>query len=487
MYETMPPIPPPLGTSSGSTGNPNVNRVDTMPTISDPINTTTTTNVSQSVVDENLLNFLILEEAHEGPSDIRDTKIVALRLKFNAFKSLKGEKVNGTFTRLKCLLNDLENNGVSIPQAKVNATFVNSLPRKRSCMNQTQRANNSIKNDYLATLYGKYNYEEGLIDHIYESEIQRFNIQASSSKALISNNHFQDSDSHVKEDQRTSNEFMADLNAKYHERALLENQKRAFMAIAEDGSYVGKANARSEQWIDITIKKADESSSMSIPNITSDSESECETQEPLPPLLKLIGAAPSEHVVVKKTLIKLKAQLPLNPTCGFIEHLTNEHLEHVVVKKMLIKLKAQLPLNPTSKKDPMIPKPFKECKYYGFNNHHSENCEYYPGCEESGPKVVFGDDSLGDTEGYSSINCNGITFIRVAYVDGLKHNLISIIELCNANFKVLFKKTHGTIFNQNDEGILIAPRRRDVYIIDMSSYNKESNTGFFAKASPRVN
>nr|GEV50992.1 hypothetical protein [Tanacetum cinerariifolium] len=68
--------------------------------------------------------------AHEGPSDTRDTKIAALRLKFNAFKSLEGEKVNGTFTRLKCLLSDLENNGVIIPQTKVNATFVNTLPRK---------------------------------------------------------------------------------------------------------------------------------------------------------------------------------------------------------------------------------------------------------------------------------------------------------------------------------------------------------------------
>nr|GEX07680.1 hypothetical protein [Tanacetum cinerariifolium] len=46
------------GTSSGSTGNPNVNKVDMMPTTSDPINTTTTTNVSQNVVDENLPQLL---------------------------------------------------------------------------------------------------------------------------------------------------------------------------------------------------------------------------------------------------------------------------------------------------------------------------------------------------------------------------------------------------------------------------------------------
>ncbi|GKB89556.1 hypothetical protein Tco_0961828, partial [Tanacetum coccineum] len=77
--------------------------------------------------------------------------------------------------------------------------------------------------DCLATLYGKYNYEEGPIDEIYESETQRFNIQASSSKALIFNYHFQNSDSDVEEYQRTSNEFMADLNAEYHERALLAN------------------------------------------------------------------------------------------------------------------------------------------------------------------------------------------------------------------------------------------------------------------------
>ncbi|GKD21041.1 zinc finger, CCHC-type, retrotransposon gag domain protein, partial [Tanacetum coccineum] len=46
--------------------------------------------------------------------------------------------------------------------------------------------------------------------------------------------------------------------------------------------------------------------------------------------------------------------------------------------------------------------------------------------KEPSPKVVFGDDSSGDTEGYGSVNCNGITFTRVAYVNDLRHNLISI-------------------------------------------------------------
>ncbi|GKF98031.1 hypothetical protein Tco_0293852, partial [Tanacetum coccineum] len=53
--------------------------------------------------------------------------------------------------------------------------------------------------------------------------------------------------------------------------------------------------------------------------------------------------------------------------------------------------------------------------------------------KEPGTKMVFGDDSSGDTEGYGSVNCNEITFTKVAYVNGLKHNLISISRLCDAN------------------------------------------------------
>nr|GFA14710.1 hypothetical protein [Tanacetum cinerariifolium] len=63
MSEIIPPIPSPFGASSGNPGNPNINSVDTMPTTTDPINTTTTTNVSQSVVDENLPQLL---DSREG-------------------------------------------------------------------------------------------------------------------------------------------------------------------------------------------------------------------------------------------------------------------------------------------------------------------------------------------------------------------------------------------------------------------------------------
>ncbi|GJZ77925.1 retrovirus-related pol polyprotein from transposon TNT 1-94 [Tanacetum coccineum] len=474
---------------------------------SSPINTMTTTSVSQSV-DENLPQLLdsrggsyvtnvpVFDKKDFSSWKVRDTKIAALRLKFNAFKSLEGEKVNGTFTRLKRLLNDLENNGVTIPQAEVNATFANSLPRKWLSMNQTQSANNSIKNGCLATLYGKYNYEEGLIDQIYES--------------------------------KTRNEFMVDLNVEYHERALLENEKRfykrsgrvedegttriiAFMTIDEDGPLVGKADARSAQWVNITMKKqvpgninkalggkgrrkennskevvftkADESSSKPAPVFTSDSEADCNTQEPLPALPKLIRVEPSvkkssdkvsQTYVIKKTESKgIKDHIKIHSlTSSSGSQASSSKPSKQKVWSIAYKI-VDYPKNlRNNRKQRIANKQSTEPTENGYSRHITGVKQYlHIYSKESGPKVVFGDDSSGDTEGYGSVNCNVITFTMVAYVNGLKHNLISISQLCDANFKVLFTKSQGTILNQNDEVFLIDSRRRDVYVIDINIEN----------------
>ncbi|GJR41557.1 retrovirus-related pol polyprotein from transposon TNT 1-94 [Tanacetum coccineum] len=479
--------------------------VDTMLVTTDPINTTNTTNVSQSVVDENLpqlldsrggshvinvpafdkedftswkvrflcktakemWNDLIL--AHEGPFNTRDTKIAALRLKFNAFKSLEGEKVIGTFTRLKCLLNDLENNGVTIPQAEVNATFVNSLPRKWLSMNQTQRAN---KIDDLT----KGKSEKGKID------------KGKSEKGLIAKSFNWDEESVSSEDEGTT-------------------RIRDFMAIAEDEPSVGKAGKadarrkgrRKENNLskEVLFTKADISTSESAPMITSDSEDDSDIQEPLPPLPKLTRVDPSG---ASKSLISLSdltvnmADLTLNTTSKEIKKSSNKVSQTYIIKKRIeskhpvvqnscpdknalpsteqllltlmeevkgIKNQILIPSDTSSlvyqacsSKTPKQKDYLKRSVWYlnsGCSRHMTGVKQYlHRYSKEPSLKVVFGYDSLGDTKGYGLVNCNGITFTMVAYVNGLKHKLISISQLCDANFK-------------------------------------ESNAGFLAKASPKVN
>ncbi|GJR27593.1 retrovirus-related pol polyprotein from transposon TNT 1-94 [Tanacetum coccineum] len=106
--------------------------------------------------------------------------------------------------------------------------------------------------------------------------------------------------------------------------------------------------------------------------------------------------------------------------------------------------------------------------------------------EQPGLKVVFGDNSSCITEGYGLINCGGIIFTKVAFVNGFKYNLISISQLYDAKYIVQFDDKQVINFNANKEIVLIAPRRNDVYVLDMSSLTL-NGASFFAKASESVN
>ncbi|GKC39598.1 retrovirus-related pol polyprotein from transposon TNT 1-94, partial [Tanacetum coccineum] len=76
--------------------------------------------------------------------------------------------------------------------------------------------------------------------------------------------------------------------------------------------------------------------------------------------------------------------------------------------------------------------------------------------EQSGPKVVFGDDSTCTTEEYGSLKCNGI-----------------------------FDEKKGIIFNPKKEVVMIYPQVRDVYVLDLTSSAQQSC--FFAKATESLN
>ncbi|KAI3692485.1 hypothetical protein L6452_32301 [Arctium lappa] len=60
--------------------------------------------------------------------------------------------------------------------------------------------------------------------------------------------------------------------------------------------------------------------------------------------------------------------------------------------------------------------------------------------EEKGPSVTFGGNGKGYTRGFGVLSNGTTTFRRVAYVDGLKHNLLSISQLCDKDYEVRFSK-----------------------------------------------
>ncbi|GAB2285630.1 hypothetical protein Dimus_020072, partial [Dionaea muscipula] len=61
--------------------------------------------------------------------------------------------------------------------------------------------------------------------------------------------------------------------------------------------------------------------------------------------------------------------------------------------------------------------------------------------EKDGPKVVFvGNEKPGETKGSESIIRNGLIIKDVAYVQGLKFNLLSTSQFCDKGYVVKFSK-----------------------------------------------
>ncbi|GJR15163.1 hypothetical protein Tco_0797815 [Tanacetum coccineum] len=125
---------------------------------------------------------------HEGPSNVKESRVMDLKLCYNTFKF------------------------------KEVAKFCQSL-----------RNINHVKDLELASLFGKLKYEENLIDSIYETEKSKSLVSATPlSTAFFSTSIVQDfQDSHDdEEDTRSSHEYLNDLEEEYQARALLAKSKR---------------------------------------------------------------------------------------------------------------------------------------------------------------------------------------------------------------------------------------------------------------------
>ncbi|GKC91725.1 retrovirus-related pol polyprotein from transposon TNT 1-94 [Tanacetum coccineum] len=256
----------------------------------------------------------------------------------------------------------------------------------------------------------------------------------------------------------------------------------------------------------VTVSET-ESTTPSVPTEVKDTEQESKINE----LTKLVHMLIDEKVNSNQKTQESNSQIQQTESskilycmiCKREDHRTSYHEMYTASIKRSENYKAQ-PYQYASPSKQILKakaKPFPPCIHCGFNNHRPDDCRNYPKCEicgtlytpaltimslitskerhirepiwylfsgcsrsmtgvksylhkyveQPGPKLVFGDNSSCITEGYVSINYE-----------------------------------QGTIFNANKEIVLIAPRRNDVYVLDMSSLTP-NGVCFFAKASESIN
>ncbi|GKD66202.1 hypothetical protein Tco_1308310 [Tanacetum coccineum] len=169
---------------------------------------------------------------HEGPSDVKESKVMDLKLCYNTFKFKEGKTLIQTFTGYKALMNELVNDGIKLLKLKINTGFINRLPKKWLNFCQSLRNTNHVKDSELASLFGKLKYEENLIDSIYETEKKKSIVSKTPlSTAFFSTSivqDFQDSPND-EEDTRSNQDYLNDLERRisskssFSQRLLVKN------------------------------------------------------------------------------------------------------------------------------------------------------------------------------------------------------------------------------------------------------------------------
>ena len=91
--------------------------------------------------------------------------------------------------------------------------------------------------------------------------------------------------------------------------------------------------------------------------------------------------------------------------------------------------------------------------------------------------VTFGDNNKGKIIGIGKVGKEPLpTIENVLLVEGLKHNLLSISQLCDMNFVVKFEPSHCTIFTSENKIAFVGLRHGNVYMVDLhdsSSFNEK--------------
>ena len=99
--------------------------------------------------------------------------------------------------------------------------------------------------------------------------------------------------------------------------------------------------------------------------------------------------------------------------------------------------------------------------------------------------MTFGGNGKGQTRGFGTLSNGVTTFRKVAYFGGLKHNLLSIRQLCDKDHKVTFSKKDCKVKNKDKKIILTGARLFDVCAINMNT--STDNVCFMSKASSDIN
>ena len=96
--------------------------------------------------------------------------------------------------------------------------------------------------------------------------------------------------------------------------------------------------------------------------------------------------------------------------------------------------------------------------------------------KKDGGLVTLGNNDKGKIRGKSTIGkLNSAKIENVQYVEGLKHNLLIISQLCDSGFEVIFKPNICELRQTSSNKLLFSrSRKKNLYVLDLNDMSAES-------------
>ncbi|XP_071741367.1 uncharacterized protein [Rutidosis leptorrhynchoides] len=107
--------------------------------------------------------------------------------------------------------------------------------------------------------------------------------------------------------------------------------------------------------------------------------------------------------------------------------------------------------------------------------------------EEKGPSVRYGDNSVAKTIGYGTVIAGSVSFKKVALVEGLKHNLLSVSQIADEDCEIRIRKKAESDQSSNttvdpvvptrkSSRNIVSPKHIEDYIVDPTGLPKPSSS-----------
>ncbi|GJU99747.1 hypothetical protein Tco_1329018 [Tanacetum coccineum] len=194
---------------------------------------------------------------YEGPFDVKESKVMDLKLYYNTFKFKEGESLTQTFIRYKALMNELVNDCIKLSKLEINIGFINGLPKKWLSFCQSLRNTNHVKDSELASHFGLQHSPDDIKDDTRSSHrVSKCTIERTRNQAELFAANLKAPSSSL---DKNKGLFAETYDWDEEEVSSDDNEVtevKALMALTdEERVSVGKESANNVEWVKISIKK----------------------------------------------------------------------------------------------------------------------------------------------------------------------------------------------------------------------------------------